>query len=75
MEAGRPGTKAWRSLHAGRRGRLPVSVTCIANMADTLPRDARLIALMLASSPAIADAQPAVLHQLLEFAHRKHIHL
>ncbi|KAF8314715.1 TFIID-31kDa-domain-containing protein, partial [Clavulina sp. PMI_390] len=39
-------------------------------MSDTLPRDARLIALMLASSPAISDAQPGVLHQLLEFAHR-----
>jgi transcription initiation factor TFIID subunit 9B len=44
-------------------------------MADTLPRDARLIALMLESSPAISDAQPAVLHQLLEFAHRKRIHV
>lgn len=36
-----------------------------------LPRDARLIALLLASSPAIADAHPAVLQQLLEFAHRE----
>ncbi|KAF9509486.1 hypothetical protein BS47DRAFT_1261678, partial [Hydnum rufescens UP504] len=34
------------------------------------PRDARLIALLLASSPAISDAHPAVLQQLLEFAHR-----
>lgn len=40
-------------------------------MSDTLPRDARLIALLLASSPAIEDAQPAVLQQLLEFAHRE----
>ena len=37
---------------------------------ETLPRDARLIALMLASSPAITDAQPAVLQMLLEVAHR-----
>lgn len=37
---------------------------------ETLPRDARLIALLLAASPSVADAQPAVLTQLLEFAHR-----
>ncbi|KAF8312548.1 transcription initiation factor IID, 31kD subunit-domain-containing protein, partial [Cantharellus anzutake] len=37
---------------------------------ETLPRDARLIALLLASSPSITDAQPGVLTQLLEFAHR-----
>lgn len=35
-----------------------------------LPRDARLVALLVSSSPSIADAQPAVLLQLLEFAHR-----
>lgn len=38
--------------------------------AEVLPRDARLIALLIASCPSIVDAQPAVLHQLLEFAHR-----
>lgn len=37
---------------------------------ETLPRDARLIALLLASNPSVSDAQPGVLHQLLEFAHR-----
>ncbi|KAG8980807.1 Transcription initiation factor TFIID subunit 9, partial [Tulasnella sp. 427] len=37
---------------------------------DVLPRDARLIALLISSCPSITDAQPAVLHQLLEFAHR-----
>jgi len=35
-----------------------------------LPRDARLISLLLSSNPLISDAQPQVLHQLLEFAHR-----
>ncbi|KZO98044.1 transcription factor TAFII-31, partial [Calocera viscosa TUFC12733] len=34
------------------------------------PRDARLIALILSANPAISDAQPQVLHQLLEFSHR-----
>lgn len=37
---------------------------------DTLPRDARIISLLIASNPSIKDAHPAVLHQLLEFAHR-----
>jgi hypothetical protein len=37
---------------------------------DTLPRDARIIALLVAANPSIKDAHPAVLHQLLEFAHR-----
>jgi hypothetical protein len=38
--------------------------------ADTLPPTARAIALLLASTPSVHDAQPGVLHQLLEFAHR-----
>ncbi|KIM68693.1 hypothetical protein SCLCIDRAFT_1208892 [Scleroderma citrinum Foug A] len=38
--------------------------------ADALPPTARAIALLLASTPAVQDAQPGVLHQLLEFAHR-----
>jgi transcription initiation factor TFIID subunit 9B len=38
--------------------------------ADTLPPTARAIALLLASTPTVQDAQPGVLHQLLEFAHR-----
>ncbi|KAG8932599.1 Transcription initiation factor TFIID subunit 9 [Tulasnella sp. 417] len=37
---------------------------------DVLPRDARLIALLISACPSLTDAQPAVLHQLLEFAHR-----
>ncbi|THH03592.1 hypothetical protein EW145_g6158 [Phellinidium pouzarii] len=37
---------------------------------DTLPPTARTIALLLASTPTIQDAQPGVLHQLLEFSHR-----
>lgn len=37
---------------------------------DTLPPTARAIALLLASEPTIQDAQPGVLHQLLEFSHR-----
>ncbi|KIO12802.1 hypothetical protein M404DRAFT_80544, partial [Pisolithus tinctorius Marx 270] len=36
----------------------------------TLPPTARAIALLLASTPTVQDAQPGVLHQLLEFAHR-----
>jgi transcription initiation factor TFIID subunit 9B len=38
--------------------------------ADTLPPTARAIALLLASTPSVHDAQPGVLHQLLEFSHR-----
>ncbi|KIJ56630.1 hypothetical protein M422DRAFT_102237, partial [Sphaerobolus stellatus SS14] len=34
------------------------------------PPTARSIALLLASTPAIQDSHPAVLHQLLEFSHR-----
>jgi len=41
-----------------------------ALQADTLPPTARAIALLLASTPSIQDAQPGVLHQLLEFSHR-----
>ena len=38
--------------------------------ADNLPSTARAIALLLSSAPSVQDAQPGVLHQLLEFAHR-----
>src|ERR1700733_13350715 len=38
--------------------------------ADTLPSTARAIALLIASTPTVQDAQPGVLHQLLEFTHR-----
>ncbi|KAF8803685.1 TFIID-31kDa-domain-containing protein [Phlegmacium glaucopus] len=37
---------------------------------DTLPSTARAIALLLSSTPSVQDAQPGVLHQLLEFSHR-----
>ncbi|KAI0306942.1 transcription initiation factor IID, 31kD subunit-domain-containing protein [Multifurca ochricompacta] len=36
----------------------------------SLPPAARAIALLLASTPTVQDAQPGVLHQLLEFSHR-----
>ncbi|KAF4620028.1 hypothetical protein D9613_005503 [Agrocybe pediades] len=38
--------------------------------ADNLPSTARSIALILSATPSVQDAQPGVLHQLLEFAHR-----
>ncbi|CAK5263074.1 unnamed protein product [Mycena citricolor] len=37
---------------------------------DNLPPSARAIALLLSSTPSIQDVQPAVIHQLLDFAHR-----
>ncbi|KAF9076355.1 transcription initiation factor IID, 31kD subunit-domain-containing protein, partial [Rhodocollybia butyracea] len=41
-----------------------------ARPADNLPPTARAIALILASTPSVQDAQPGVLHQLLEFSNR-----
>ena len=41
-----------------------------AAVADTIPPTARAIALLLASTPTVQDAQPGVLHQLLEFSNR-----
>ncbi|KAF5370099.1 hypothetical protein D9758_001206 [Tetrapyrgos nigripes] len=38
--------------------------------ADNLPTTARAIALILSSIPSVQDAQPGVLHQLLEFSNR-----
>jgi hypothetical protein len=38
--------------------------------ADTLPPSARALALLVAATPGVHDAQPGVLHQLLELAHR-----
>ncbi|KAI0722993.1 transcription initiation factor TAFII31, partial [Earliella scabrosa] len=35
-----------------------------------IPPSARAIALLLASTPTVQDAQPGVLHQLLEFSNR-----
>ncbi|THH20136.1 hypothetical protein EW146_g1142 [Bondarzewia mesenterica] len=43
--------------------------------ADSLPPTARAIALLLASTPTVQDAQPGVLHQLLEFSHRYTSHV
>lgn len=40
------------------------------NTTDNLPPTARAIALLLASTPTVQDAQPGVLHQLLEFSYR-----
>jgi transcription initiation factor TFIID subunit 9B len=37
---------------------------------ESLPPAARAIALLLASTPTVQDAQPGVLHQLLELSHR-----
>ncbi|EGO01854.1 hypothetical protein SERLA73DRAFT_49023 [Serpula lacrymans var. lacrymans S7.3] len=42
----------------------------VSQTSDSLPPSARSIALLLASTPTVQDAQPGVLHQLLEFAHR-----
>jgi len=42
----------------------------LSRPADNLPTTSRAIALLLSSAPSVQDAQPAVLHQLLEFAHR-----
>ena len=39
-------------------------------VADAIPPSARAIALLLASTPTVQDAQPGVLHQLLEFSNR-----
>lgn len=40
------------------------------NVADTIPASARGIALLIASTPTVQDAQPGVLHQILEFSNR-----
>ena len=37
---------------------------------EAIPPTARAIALLLSSTPTVHDAQPGVLHQLLEFSHR-----
>ncbi|KAI1789017.1 transcription initiation factor IID, 31kD subunit-domain-containing protein [Ganoderma leucocontextum] len=41
-----------------------------AAASDSIPPTARAIALLLASTPTVQDAQPGVLHQLLEFSNR-----
>ncbi len=42
----------------------------MSRQVDSLPPTARAIALLLSSTPAVQDAQPGVLHQLLEFSNR-----
>ncbi|KAG7097134.1 hypothetical protein E1B28_004512 [Marasmius oreades] len=44
--------------------------TLSSKATDNLPPTARAIALILSSTPSVQDAQPGVLHQLLEFANR-----
>ncbi|KAJ3575158.1 hypothetical protein NP233_g1272 [Leucocoprinus birnbaumii] len=46
------------------------TVSSSSRSADNLPSTARSIALLLSATPSIQDAQPGVLHQLLEFSHR-----
>ena len=46
------------------------TATATATAADALPPTARAVALLLASTPTVHDAHPAVLHQLLELANR-----
>ncbi|KAF7301409.1 hypothetical protein MIND_00706200 [Mycena indigotica] len=41
----------------------------------SLPPTANAIALLLSSTPSVQDVQPAVLHQLLDFAHRYTAHV
>ncbi|KAI0771973.1 transcription initiation factor IID, 31kD subunit-domain-containing protein [Trametes elegans] len=41
-----------------------------SSVTDTIPSTARAIALLIASTPTVQDAQPSVLHQLLEFSNR-----
>lgn len=46
------------------------AAAAMSRQADNLPPTARAIALLVSSTPAVQDAQPGVLHQLLEFSHR-----
>jgi histone H3/H4 len=60
-----------RLSHPFPGARLPVLLTPMSRTStDSLPPAARAIALLLASTPTVQDAQPGVLHQLLEFSHR-----
>ncbi|ESK97554.1 transcription initiation factor tfiid subunit 9 [Moniliophthora roreri MCA 2997] len=47
-----------------------MSLSSQSNKTENLPPTARAIALILSSTPSVQDAQPGVLHQLLEFANR-----
>ena len=57
-------------MRTERRMLVGVSNYVMSRPQDALPPTARAIALLLASTPTVQDAQPGVLHQLLEFAHR-----
>lgn len=46
------------------------TVSSSSRPAENLPTTARTIALILSATPSVQDAQPGVLHQLLEFSHR-----
>lgn len=46
------------------------TVSSSSRTAENLPTTARAIALLLSATPSVQDAQPGVLHQLLEFSHR-----
>jgi transcription initiation factor TFIID subunit 9B len=50
--------------------RVPLKPAMSRTSTESLPPAARAIALLLASTPTVQDAQPGVLHQLLEFSHR-----
>jgi len=58
-----PGIRRAASEHT-----VPVAMSRTST--ESLPPAARAIALLLASTPTVQDAQPGVLHQLLEFSHR-----
>ncbi|KAK7049639.1 Transcription initiation factor TFIID subunit 9 [Paramarasmius palmivorus] len=52
-----------------------MSLSSQSNKTENLPPTARAIALILSSTPSVQDAQPGVLHQLLEFANRYTQHI
>jgi len=65
-------TKVGRDRSAGRL-HLPYPETSASHRmsrSEAIPPTARAIALLLSSTPTVHDAQPGVLHQLLEFSHR-----
>jgi transcription initiation factor TFIID subunit 9B len=59
----------------GRIGIGFIAHNALMSRPDNLPPTARAIALLLSSTPSVQDVQPAVLHQLLDFAHRYTAHV
>lgn len=59
-------------LNDGSPAFLPLSINDDRSRCLTVPQDARLMALMLASK-GVEDADERVLLQMLDFAHRKHL--